>query len=204
MKNSQGIIFVISAPSGTGKTTICERLLKSSPNLKMSISHTTRRPRAGEKDGVNYYFIDRTKFEEMIKNGDFIEWAEVYGNLYGTSKKIINDLLNSGNDVLLDIDIQGAKNIKKIYPESVLIFILPPSIEELARRLYNRNEEPNVIRNRLNRVAEEVIQYEFYDYLLINDNLEKAIEEALCIINAERLKTNRINKDFMNNFLKTI
>ncbi|MCX8033814.1 MAG: guanylate kinase [Thermodesulfovibrio sp.] len=202
--NTKGIIFVISAPSGTGKTTICERLLKSLPDLKMSISHTTRKPRTGERDGVDYYFIDKTKFKEMISNNDFIEWAEVYGNFYGTSKKVINELLNSGNDILLDIDTQGAKNIKKIYPESVLIFMLPPSIEELKRRLSKRKEKSNIIKSRLDRVVDEIIQYEFYDYLLINDNLEKALNEIMCIIFAERLKINRINKKFINNFLKKI
>lgn len=200
--NTKGIIFVISAPSGTGKTTICERLLKSLPNLKMSISHTTRKPRISERDGVDYYFIDKTKFKEMINNNDFIEWAEVYGNFYGTSKNIINELLNSGNDILLDIDTQGAKNIKKIYPESVLILILPPSIEELKRRLSKRKEKFNIIKSRLDRVADEIIQYELYDYLVINDNLEKALNEIMCIIFAEKLKINRISREFINNFLK--
>lgn len=198
----QGIIFVISAPSGTGKTTICEKIIDTLPDLKMSVSHTTREPRTGEIDGVNYHFTDKATFEEMIKNNEFIEWAEVYGNLYGTSMKVINEILNSGNDVLLDIDTQGAKNIKTIYTDSVLIFIIPPSIEELRRRLINRKEEDNVIKKRLSKAIEEISNYEFYDYLVVNDNLERAISETLCIISTERLKVSRIKENFITKLIK--
>ncbi len=198
----KGILFVISAPSGTGKTTICERLLKSLPNLKMSISHTTRSPRQDEKDGVNYFFVNREQFEKMIQNDEFVEWAEVYGNLYGTSKKIISDLINAGVDILLDIDTQGAKNIKKLYPDIVLIFILPPSLEELERRLKNRNEDSETIKKRLSKATNEIAQYEFYDYAVINDNLETAINEVLSIINAERLKVSRIDKSKIEKILQ--
>lgn len=198
----QGIIFVISAPSGTGKTTICEKIIDTLPDLKMSVSHTTREPRTGEIDGVNYHFTDKDTFEEMIKNNEFIEWAEVYGNLYGTSMKVINEILNSGNDVLLDIDTQGAKNIKTIYTDSVLIFIIPPSIEELRRRLINRKEEDNVIKKRLSKAIEEISNYEFYDYLVVNDNLERAISETLCIISTERLKVSRIKENFITKLIK--
>jgi guanylate kinase len=195
-----GNIFVVSAPSGTGKTTICERLIKNLSNLKMSISHTTRKPRIGERDGVDYFFVDKEVFEAMIKNDDFVEWAEVYGNFYGTSKKVINELLQSGNDILLDIDIQGAKNIKKVYPDSVLIFILPPSLEELEKRLKQRKEEIDTIKMRLNKVKEEISQYKNYDYLVINDDVDKAVKEILCIITAEKLKTNKANQKIINNF----
>lgn len=198
----QGIIFVISAPSGTGKTTICEKIIDTLPDLKMSVSHTTREPRTGEIDGVNYHFTDKATFEEMIKNNEFIEWAEVYGNLYGTSMKVINEILSSGYDVLLDIDTQGAKNIKTIYPDSVLIFIIPPSIEELRRRLINRKEEDNVIKKRLSKAIEEISNYEFYDYLVVNDNLERAISETLCIISTERLKVSRIKENFITKLIK--
>lgn len=198
----QGIIFVISAPSGTGKTTICEKIIDTLPDLKMSVSHTTREPRTGEIDGVNYHFTDKATFEEMIKNNEFIEWAEVYGNLYGTSMKVINEILSSGYDVLLDIDTQGAKNIKTIYPDSVLIFIIPPSIEELRRRLINRKEEDNVIKKRLSKAIEEISNYEFYDYLVVNENLERAISETLCIISTERLKVSRIKENFITKLIK--
>lgn len=166
----------------------------------MSISHTTRKPRIGERDGVDYFFVDKEVFEAMIKNDDFVEWAEVYGNFYGTSKKVINELLQSGNDILLDIDIQGAKNIKKIYPDSVLIFILPPSLEELEKRLKQRKEEIDTIKMRLNKVKEEISQYKNYDYLVINDDVDKAVKEILCIITAEKLKTNKANQKIINNF----
>ncbi|WP_297210503.1 MULTISPECIES: guanylate kinase [Thermodesulfovibrio] len=199
--HKSGIIFVISAPSGTGKTTICEGLLKTLDDLKMSVSHTTRKPRTGEKTGVDYHFVDEQTFHKMIENDEFVEWAEVYGNFYGTSKRAINDILNGGHDVLLDIDIQGAKNIKRIYPESVLIFILPPSIYELEQRLINRKEDREIIRKRLSKTVEEISQYELYDYVVINDNLERVIKEILSIITAERLKTTRINKDFINNLI---
>lgn len=196
----KGIIFVISAPSGAGKTTLCERLLKSLPDLRMSISHTTRKPRDGEKQGVDYYFVDRKTFETMISNEEFIEWAEVYGNLYGTSKKVINDLLSKECDILLDIDTQGAKNIKKIYPESVLIFILPPSLEELEKRLLRRDKKDETVKKRLTKASEEIRQLVFYDYVVINDDIEKAVNDLRCIIHAERLKTSRIKEESIKIF----
>lgn len=188
----RGIIFVISAPSGTGKTTLCERLLKILPDLKMSISHTTRQPRPYEKNGIDYFFVDEKSFKKMIANDEFIEWAEVYGNFYGTSKKVIFDLIKEGYDILLDIDTQGAKNIRKLYPDSVLIFILPPSLEELEKRLLLRNEDRDIIDKRLSKASQEISQYKFYDYIVINDSIEKALNDLLCIIYAERLKIKRI------------
>ncbi len=197
----EGIIFVISAPSGTGKTTICDRLISSFSDLKMSVSHTTRNPRPGEENGVDYFFVDKTTFIQMIRNDDFLEWAEVYGNYYGTSKKMINDLFISGNDILLDIDIQGAKNIKKIYKNSVLIFLIPPSMEELERRLIQRKEEASIIKKRINKAIDEIEQYLNYDYLVINDNLDEATEKIKCIIQAERQKINRINENILEKIL---
>lgn len=202
MIRRKGLIIVLSAPSGTGKSTICERLLKSLPNLKMSISYTTREPRPGEIEGVHYYFVDREKFEEMIKRDEFVEWAQVYGNYYGTSKSLINDIVESGKDVLLDIDTQGAKNIKKLFPESVLIFILPPSIEELKRRLKNRGELPETMAKRLLKVGEEVSQYSFYDYLVVNDDLGRALEDIISIIRSEKLKVSRLERDIIDKFLE--
>ncbi|GAB5045967.1 guanylate kinase [Thermodesulfovibrio sp. TK110] len=198
----RGNIFVISAPSGAGKTTLCSRLLKALPDLKMSISHTTRKPRHGEIDGVDYFFVDKKTFEKMIANEEFIEWAEVYGNFYGTSKNIIFQLIKQGYDILLDIDTQGAKSIKKIYPETILIFILPPSMEELERRLLQRNEDKDIIKRRLSKAGEEISQYKFYDYIVINDNLEKALNDLLCIICAERLKTKRIQQNEIEKIFK--
>lgn len=201
-KHKRGILFVVSAPSGTGKTTICDRLLQILPDLKMSISHTTRKPREGEINGVDYHFVSKEIFQNMIDNEEFIEWAEVYENLYGTSKKTLKDLMETGCDILLDIDTVGAKNIKKVFPDSVLIFILPPSLEELHRRLINRKEDSNTIEKRLSKARDEIAQYKFYDYVVINDQLERAINDILCIINAERLKTQRIDSDEINEILK--
>lgn len=198
----KGVIFVISAPSGTGKTTLCEKLLKLLPDLKLSISHTTRQPRNGERNGIDYYFIDKEIFKKMIDTDEFVEWAEVYGNFYGTSKKAINSLISNGYDILLDIDTQGAKNIKKLYPDSVLIFILPPSLDELERRLINRNEDKNVIKLRLSKASQEISQYKFYDYVVINDNIEQASSNLLCIIHAERLKTKRIDNSKIDEIFK--
>lgn len=185
------IIFVISAPSGTGKTTICKELVKLVSNLKMSISYTTRKPRQGEKNGIDYYFVDRETFQSMLKNNEFIEWAEVYGNLYGTSKKVIEDLLQSGVDILMDIDTQGAKNIKERFNNSVLIFLIPPSFEELKRRLNQRGEQENTIKYRLMKALEEISMYEIYDYVVENRELEETLRKIICIINAERLKISR-------------
>lgn len=190
----KGTIFVVSASSGTGKTTLCNRLIKILHDLKMSVSHTTRQPRDGEINGVDYYFVDRESFEKMIKNDEFVEYAEVYGHLYGTSKNVISGLLNKGYDILLDIDTQGAKNIKKLYPQSVLIFIFPPSIEELERRLFSRKENKDIIKSRLTKAYDEISQYKFYDYVVVNDDLEAAVNNLVCIILAERLKVNRIKE----------
>ncbi|MDW7998671.1 MAG: guanylate kinase [Thermodesulfovibrio sp.] len=191
----KGNIFVISAPSGTGKTTLCERLLRVIPDLKMSISHTTRKPRPNERDGIDYFFIEKEEFEKMIANDEFIEWAEVYGNFYGTSKGVISDLMKKEYDILLDIDTKGAKNIKKLYPDSVLIFILPPSLQELERRLLSRNEDKETINRRVSKASQEISQYTFYDYVVINDDIEKAFNDLLCIINAERKRSQRIKSE---------
>ncbi|MCS7214931.1 MAG: guanylate kinase [Thermodesulfovibrio sp.] len=191
----KGNIFVISAPSGTGKTTLCERLLRVIPDLKMSISHTTRKPRPNERDGIDYFFIEKEEFEKMIANDEFIEWAEVYGNFYGTSKGVISDLMKKEYDILLDIDTKGAKNIKKLYPDSVLIFILPPSLQELERRLLLRNEDKETINRRVSKASQEISQYTFYDYVVINDDIEKAFNDLLCIINAERKRSQRIKSE---------
>jgi len=198
----KGLIFVISAPSGTGKTTLCDRLLKILPDLKMSISHTTRQPRPYEKNGIDYFFIDKKNFEKMIANDEFIEWAEVYGNFYGTSKKVIFDLIKEGYDILLDIDTQGAKNIRKLYPDSVLIFILPPSLQELEKRLLLRNEDRDIIDKRLSKASQEISQYKFYDYIVINDSIEKALNDLLCIIYAERLKIKQVEHDKIDKIFK--
>jgi len=192
LSRERGLLIVISAPSGTGKTTLTRMLLKEFPNIEFSISFTTRKPRPGEVNGKDYWFISREEFLKRIEEGDFLEWAEVYGNLYGTSKSQVLKALNEGKDVLLDIDTQGALQVKENFPEAVLIFILPPSLEELERRLRNRGTDPEeVIEKRLKIAREEIKRAKFYDYIVVNDVLEVAYNKLKSIISAEKCKTKR-------------
>ena len=179
-------LFVISGPSGAGKGTICKALVERFPGIELSVSATTRAPREGEVDGVNYYFLDKETFEERIAVGGFLEYAEVYGNYYGTPKQKVLNKLEAGVDVLLEIDIQGAKKVREVYPEGIFIFILPPSKAELRRRLEGRGtDSPEVIEARLAETMNEIHQIHEYDYFVINDDLEVAINEAMSIITAE-------------------
>ncbi|NLJ72382.1 MAG: guanylate kinase [Syntrophomonadaceae bacterium] len=188
-----GILFVISGPSGVGKGTLREALLKSTPNLIDSISVTTRPARIGERDGREYFFMDRDKFENLIKQEEFLEWAQVYSNLYGTPKQFVQENLDKGLDVLLEIDIQGAMQVKAKKPDGVFIFIAPPNVEELANRLINRGKDSqDSIVERLKACYDEMEFMREYDYLVINDNISEAIKNLEAIIIAERCK---INKD---------
>ncbi|MEO2068715.1 MAG: guanylate kinase [Desulfurobacteriaceae bacterium] len=206
----KGLLIVISAPSGTGKTTLCQMLLDEFKNLEFSISYTTRKPRNGEVNGKDYFFVDKETFQKMIDEGDFLEWAEVYGNFYGTSKSQVLKALNEGKDILLDIDTQGALNVKKNFPEAVLIFILPPSLSELERRLRNRGtDDEETIRKRLKIAREEIKKAFLYDYLVVNDILEVAFEKLKSIITAEKCKTERLKNEIQKvvkdeNILKLI
>ena len=183
-----GKLFVISGPSGTGKGTICKRLVENS-DMDLSISATTRKPRPGEAEGENYFFLDRETFLDEIENGGFLEYAEVYGNFYGTPKQYVLDRLSEGTDVILEIDTQGALNIKKTYPDGVLIFILPPSLQELRDRLTGRaTESSEAIERRLSRTKEEISVIGQYDYFIINDDLEDAVRRTETIIRAEHYR----------------
>jgi guanylate kinase len=189
----KGLLIVISAPSGTGKTTLCHMLLKAFPDMEFSVSYTTRKPRSGEVNGKDYFFVDRKTFERMIEEGDFLEWAEVYGNLYGTSKSQVLKALKEGKDILLDIDTQGALQVKKNFPEAVLIFILPPSLKELERRLKKRGtDDEETIKKRLQIAREEIRKALEYDYIVVNDILEVAFERLRSIITAEKCRTDRL------------
>jgi guanylate kinase len=187
-----GQIFVVSAPSGAGKSTILMAVRKRIPGLGYSISHTTRKPRGDEKNEVDYHFVDHSTFTRMIDEGDFVEWAKVYDNFYGTSSSNLQNLTVSGVDVLMDVDIQGGQNIKDRFPDSVLIFLLPPSLEELERRLRKRgtDNEP-VIRARMESAADDIKNCVWYDYIIVNDQLEKAVDEAQSIIVSKRCATAR-------------
>ncbi len=192
MTKMTGCLFIISAPSGTGKTSLVRALLQSDLNLSLSISHTTRPPRSGEVNGRDYHFVDEETFRKMLLNGEFVESAEVYGNLYGTSQKWIDSAITSGQDILLEIDCQGAKQIQQILPESIGIFILPPSADTLATRLKIRAQDnPGIIQKRLAAAHEEVSHINEFDYVIINDKLKDALNDLICIVRSEHLRRAR-------------
>ncbi len=173
-----GNLFVISAPSGAGKTSLVHALLATNPHISLSVSYTTREPRAGEQDGTHYHFVSRTTFMDMAKRGDFLESAEVYGNMYGTSRAWISQQIDSGRDLLLEIDWQGAAQVRRSFPECVSIFILPPSMQVLAQRLKGRGKDSEeVVAKRLAAVREDVAHVAEFDYVIINDNLDEALRE---------------------------
>jgi guanylate kinase len=180
-------LFVITAPSGAGKTSLIEALMKADPSLQLSISYTTRAPRPGEKDGADYHFIDDAGFLAMKGRGEFLESAEVHGYRYGTSKKVITDALARGEDLILEIDWQGARQVRSIYPECVGIFILPPSIEELERRMRARGQDAEaVIRRRLDNARGEMDHAGEFDYAIINKDFQTALRKLAEIIQKER------------------
>ncbi len=184
--------FVISAPSGAGKSSVIRILRERVDGLGYSVSHTTRQRRRGEKDGVDYYFIDIEGFKRMVKDGAFIEWAKVYTDFYGTALSSIDKQLAKGIDVLLDLDVQGAKGIREHYKNSVLIYLLPPSLQVLRKRLIKRGtEDEAVIRKRMESAEIEIKNCILYDYIIINDELEKAVNEAEAIIISERCRMDR-------------
>ena len=182
----KGLLILISGPSGTGKGTVCDLLRQKHPEISYSISATTRQPRPGEQDSVNYYFYSREKFQEMIDQGQLLEWAEVYGNFYGTPKQKVLDRLEAGEDILLEIDTQGALNVMKVMPEGLFIFLLPPSLEELAARLKGRGTETEEsLHRRLGAAVDEIKLATKYRYVVVNDKVEDAQETIANIIEAE-------------------
>ena len=194
-----GILFVLSGPSGAGKGTICQELLRQIPNLQYSESATTRKPRLGETNGINYWFKEKDEFEEMIKNDLLLEYAEVYGNYYGTPKEQVLKVLKSGKNVVLEIDPQGAMQVKAKFPEGVFIYILPPSLDELAARITKRGtDSKDSIKKRLAAATEE-IQYALkYDYVVVNDKVETAVDSIATIISAEKFNSKRRKKIILN------
>ncbi|MHB8481751.1 MAG: guanylate kinase [Nitrospiria bacterium] len=192
--NKQGQLFIVSAPSGAGKTSLCKKVVERVEDMKISISYTTRSRRNGEVDGEDYYFVDQGQFRTMIENNEFLEYAEVHGNLYGTSRNQLMAFQKQGYDILLDIDAQGAMQLKKKYKEGVYIYILPPSFEILKSRLIERkSDSPEEITKRLKKAREEIWNYREYYYLIINDEFQSAVECLKSIIIAERIKMRRMN-----------
>lgn len=199
----KGLLIVISGPSGVGKNTIISNLFKKLPKLKYSISATTRSPRPNEVDGQHYFFLSETEFLEKIDQTEFLEWAKVYQYYYGTPKEQVFQLLNAGDDVILDVDVQGALQIKKSYPEAVLVFLAPPSLQELKNRLINRQTEADSqIAIRLQYIETEFKAAPEYDYFLINEDIDLTCHQIECIILAEKCRISRQEANFLDKILR--
>lgn len=196
---AKGLLIVISGPSGAGKGTICKRLLQKNPQLSLSVSATTRIPRSGEIDGINYYFMNKLQFENRIKDDDFLEYAEVYDNYYGTPKSNVEEILKSGRDVILEIDIQGALKVKENIENGVFIFILPPSMEELKQRIIKRGSEtPESLMKRFKSAYQEINFVSRYNYAVVNDEVEAATEKIEAIISAEKCRVDRLKYSILD------
>jgi guanylate kinase len=203
MKQRDGILFVVSAPSGAGKTTLCKGITDSLENLTHSISYTTRKPRSGEIDGRDYYFVTADRFRDMVQAGDFAEYAEVHANLYGTSKRVLDDMIREGVDVILDIDTQGARQIKSHFTTAVFVFIMPPSMAILEERLRNRkSDREDEIRKRMRRAVDEIRDYGLYDYIVVNRDFERALSELRSIVVAERCRTKLLRNNWIEELLR--
>lgn len=202
MKRREGMLFVVSAPSGAGKTTLCRALTDSIEDLRHSISYTTRKPRPGETDGRDYYFVTEERFRDMVQAGDFAEWAQVHSNLYGTSRRVLNEMRMDGTDVILDIDTQGAGQIKEKCQEAVFIFIMPPSLEILEERLRNRkSDNEDEIKKRMRRARDEIRDYTMYGYIIVNRDYERALAELRSIVLAERCRTRLVENAWIQGML---
>ncbi|HOJ51758.1 MAG TPA: guanylate kinase [Syntrophales bacterium] len=199
--SERGLLLIVSAPSGTGKTTICRQVLKAFPHLDFSVSYTTRPRRPGEEDGRDYHFISEEEFKTRIERGEFIEWVINYDHYYGTSGKDLEEKLSRGRDVMLDVEFRGAQAIKEHYPDGVFVFILPPDLRELRSRLGKRGfESPEVIERRFNQALDEIKSIFWYDYVIFNDRLDEAVETLKAIYRAEKSRRSRLEariKDFL-------
>lgn len=192
--NKRGLLVVVSGPSGCGKGTVLGRLLKEDPNVFYSVSATTRAPRPGEVDGVHYFFLSKEQFEEKIKTGGMLEYANYVGNYYGTPSQAVEDQRSLGHDVILEIEIQGAMQVKAKCPDAVMVFVSPPSMEELKRRLIDRKtESEEVVNNRLKTAEKEMKAISKYDYVVVNDEVENAVSSLKAILQAEKCRTVRVN-----------
>jgi guanylate kinase len=201
-----GSLYIISAPSGAGKTSLVAKLLEQDSHISVSVSCTTRDKRPGEENGINYHFLTIEQFKQRIAEEDFMEYAEVFGNFYGTSKQTVNDQLNAGKDVILEIDWQGAQQVRQQMPDAKSIFILPPSREELARRLNNRGtDSEEVIAGRMAEATQEISHYNEFDYIVINNHFDTALQELHSIFKAQRLSAShqkKLHKNLITNLLE--
>jgi len=195
-----GLLVVISGPAGVGKGSIVKEMMKLSDKVVLSVSATTRAPRPDERDGINYFFKSREQFEEMIRNNELIEWVEYCGNYYGTPKEFVMSEIEKGHIVILEIEVEGAASVKRLFPDSVLCFVLPPDYYELEKRLRGRGtEDEETINRRLTRAREEFRHIDDYDYIIINDTISSAAQRFMNIIESEQMKTHR-NKELINKF----
>ncbi len=198
----KGLVFVVSGPSGSGKSTLCREMIRQFPNLRFSISHTSRPMRPGDQEGKDYYFVSAEEFQRMIDHGDFEEWAMIYGHHYGTSRKALETMVTEGYDVILDIDGQGARQLREKKISAVYVFILPPSVAELERRLSRRKtEDPEVLRERLGKARAEIEEARMYDYVIVNNELPNALEKLKAVIRAESCRQERM-MDVLKSFLQ--
>ena len=187
-----GVLFVVSAPSGAGKTSLLRALIPTDPRLQLSVSHTTRGARPGEQDGTHYHFVDRARFEAMVAAGEFVEHARVFDNLYGTAERSVRDVLGANLDVVLEIDWQGARQVRARFPEAVSVFIVPPSVEALRERLSGRGQDSaEIIDRRMRDARSELSHFGEYDYLVVNDEFDEALADLRAIVGAERLRLAR-------------
>lgn len=197
MIKQKGILFVLSGPSGVGKGTVRKALFQRDTNLKYSISMTTRKMRAGEQEGVDYFFRTKEEFERMIEEGRMLEYAEYVGNYYGTPKQYVEEMIELGHDVFLEIEVQGALQVKENYPQGVFIFLIPPSLEELKNRIIERGTETeDLIMNRLTEARNEIEMMDKYDYVVVNDNIEEAVNRVQSIVVSEHCKRERVAKEY--------
>jgi guanylate kinase len=195
----RGILIVLSGPSGVGKGTVCNAIRQSATDIVYSVSATTRAPRLGEVDGVNYFFKTREQFEDMIRHDELLEWAEYAGNYYGTPSTFVEQTLAAGDDIILEIEVQGALKVKQKFPEGVFLFLLPPSLDELENRIVGRGTESNeTIRTRMGIALDEIRLLEHYDYAIVNDQVEKACERIRSILTAEHCRRERVQKHLKN------
>jgi len=201
--SNEGILFVVSAPSGAGKSTVARRVIEAMPDLGFSVSYTTRALRPGEQDGRDYHFVERGQFKAMIEGDEFLEWASVFDHLYGTGVKVTRDILASGRSLLLDIDVQGARQVRERVDACVSVMLLPPDFPTLSARLRGRGSEtPEALAGRLTQARNEVEQYESFDYLVVNEDLEETVGEVLAIVRAESRRTARSSGE-VNRILAT-